>query len=148
MGYEIISHLFYVADWLLPIIKMLQLLSIYFYEFLLPLSGTVLFVDILCVSPILVSLYLHVRFLHLHFFKWCSQDFRHEVNLLVKLRHPNIVQFLGAVTDRKPLMLITEFLRGVIKEFAYFLHTCFCVIGFQHGSEDILYQMSSHIFSL
>lgn len=42
-----------------------------------------------------------------------SQDFRHEVNLLVKLRHPNIVQFLGAVTERKPLMLITEFLRGV-----------------------------------
>ncbi|KAJ3673386.1 hypothetical protein LUZ60_006760 [Juncus effusus] len=41
-----------------------------------------------------------------------TQDFRHEVNLLVKLRHPNIVQFLGAVTDRKPLMLITEFLRG------------------------------------
>ncbi|WOH16404.1 hypothetical protein DCAR_0935957 [Daucus carota subsp. sativus] len=40
------------------------------------------------------------------------QDFRHEVNLLVKLRHPNIVQFLGAVTDRKPLMLITEYLRG------------------------------------
>ncbi|KAJ1699520.1 hypothetical protein LUZ63_008032 [Rhynchospora breviuscula] len=41
-----------------------------------------------------------------------TQDFRHEVNLLVKLRHPNIVQFLGAVTERKPLMLITEFLRG------------------------------------
>ncbi|XP_042483420.1 integrin-linked protein kinase 1-like isoform X1 [Macadamia integrifolia] len=40
------------------------------------------------------------------------QDFRHEVNLLVKLRHPNIVQFLGAVTDKKPLMLITEYLRG------------------------------------
>lgn len=40
------------------------------------------------------------------------QDFRHEVNLLVKLRHPNIVQFLGAVTDRRPLMLITEYLRG------------------------------------
>ncbi|KAK6163150.1 hypothetical protein DH2020_002991 [Rehmannia glutinosa] len=36
----------------------------------------------------------------------------HEVNLLVKLRHPNIVQFLGAVTERKPLMLITEYLRG------------------------------------
>lgn len=41
-----------------------------------------------------------------------TQDFRQEVNLLVKLRHPNIVQFLGAVTERKPLMLITEFLRG------------------------------------
>ncbi|KAL4361607.1 hypothetical protein GQ457_04G010950 [Hibiscus cannabinus] len=40
------------------------------------------------------------------------QDFRHEVNLLVKLRHPNVVQFLGAVTEKKPLMLITEYLRG------------------------------------
>ncbi|GAA0184936.1 non-receptor serine/threonine protein kinase [Lithospermum erythrorhizon] len=44
--------------------------------------------------------------------KLVIQDFRHEVNLLVKLRHPNIVQFLGAVTDKKPLMLITEYLRG------------------------------------
>ncbi|GFQ02034.1 dual specificity protein kinase spla [Phtheirospermum japonicum] len=44
--------------------------------------------------------------------KLVIQDFRHEVNLLVKLRHPNIVQFLGAVTERKPLMLITEYLRG------------------------------------
>ncbi|XP_044481427.1 integrin-linked protein kinase 1-like [Mangifera indica] len=40
------------------------------------------------------------------------QDFKHEVNLLVKLRHPNVVQFLGAVTNKKPLMLITEYLRG------------------------------------
>ncbi|KAL1556666.1 hypothetical protein AAHA92_12258 [Salvia divinorum] len=40
------------------------------------------------------------------------KDFRHEVNLLVKLRHPNIVQFLGAVADKKPLMLVTEYLRG------------------------------------
>ncbi|KAH9604010.1 hypothetical protein KSS87_014190 [Heliosperma pusillum] len=44
--------------------------------------------------------------------KLVIQDFRHEVNLLVKLRHPNIVQFLGAATEKKPLMLITEFLRG------------------------------------
>ncbi|XP_052622262.1 integrin-linked protein kinase 1 isoform X2 [Lactuca sativa] len=44
--------------------------------------------------------------------KLVIQDFRHEVNLLVKLRHPNIVQFLGAVTAKKPLMLITEYLRG------------------------------------
>ena len=48
------------------------------------------------------------------------QDFRHEVNLLVKLRHPNIVQFLGAVTQRKPLMLITEYLRGVGESFPIF----------------------------
>ncbi|MCO5614651.1 hypothetical protein L7F22_068935 [Adiantum nelumboides] len=39
------------------------------------------------------------------------EDFKHEVELLVKLRHPNIVQFLGAVTMRKPLMLVTEYLK-------------------------------------
>jgi len=44
--------------------------------------------------------------------KMVVQDFRNEVELLVKLRHPNIVQFLGAVTKKPPLMLITEFLRG------------------------------------
>jgi serine/threonine protein kinase len=40
------------------------------------------------------------------------KDFQHEVQLLVKVRHPNIVQFLGAVTTKQPLMLITEFLAG------------------------------------
>ncbi|KAI3799833.1 hypothetical protein L1987_35137 [Smallanthus sonchifolius] len=45
-------------------------------------------------------------------YRFVVQDFRHEVNLLVKLGHPNIVQFLGAVTEKKPLMLIIEFLRG------------------------------------
>ena len=47
----------------------------------------------------------------------CSfrEDFQHEVELLVKLRHPNIVQFLGAVTVKKPLMLITEYLQLVSK---------------------------------
>ena len=40
------------------------------------------------------------------------KDFQHEVQLLVKVRHPNIVQFLGAVTLHKPLMLVTEFLAG------------------------------------
>ncbi|GFP99952.1 probable serine/threonine-protein kinase drkd, partial [Phtheirospermum japonicum] len=49
-----------------------------------------------------------------------SQDFRHEVNLLVNLRHPNIIQFLGAVTEKKPLMLVTEYLRGV-NEFVLYL---------------------------
>ncbi|GFP92028.1 probable serine/threonine-protein kinase ddb_g0271538 [Phtheirospermum japonicum] len=40
------------------------------------------------------------------------KDFKHEVNLLVKLRHPNIVQFLGAVTEKKPLMLVAKYLKG------------------------------------
>lgn len=60
-----------------------------------------------------------------------SQDFRHEVNLLVKLRHPNIVQFLGAVTEKKPLMLITEYLRGVTDRVYFYSDTeifWFCYI--------------------
>lgn len=44
--------------------------------------------------------------------KMVVKDFQHEVELLVKVRHPNIVQFLGAVTRQKPLMLVTEFLAG------------------------------------
>lgn len=39
-------------------------------------------------------------------------DFHNEVDLLVKLRHPNIVQFLGAVTSETPLLLVTEYLAG------------------------------------
>lgn len=44
--------------------------------------------------------------------KLVIKDFRHEVELLVKVRHPNIVQFLGAVTQQQPLMLVTEYLAG------------------------------------
>lgn len=40
------------------------------------------------------------------------KDFINEVNLLVMLRHPNIVQFLGAVITHPPLMLVTEYLPG------------------------------------
>ena len=65
------------------------------------------------------------RLRYLLFYLSISQDFRHEVNLLVKLRHPNIVQFLGAVTEKKPLMLITEYLRGV--------NDCIFSINFQSG---------------
>ncbi|KAI4319718.1 hypothetical protein MLD38_033287 [Melastoma candidum] len=36
--------------------------------------------------------------------------FRDELALLQKLRHPNIVQFLGAVTQRSPMMIVTEYL--------------------------------------
>ena len=39
------------------------------------------------------------------------KDFRNEVEILVKLRHPNVVQFLAAST-KEPLMLVTEYLPG------------------------------------
>ncbi|XP_047334556.1 integrin-linked protein kinase 1 [Impatiens glandulifera] len=36
--------------------------------------------------------------------------FRDELTLLQKLRHPNVVQFLGAVTQSCPMMIVTEYL--------------------------------------
>ncbi|KAG0577472.1 hypothetical protein M758_5G151700 [Ceratodon purpureus] len=48
----------------------------------------------------------------LHNDRMVVKDFQHEVQLLVKVRHPNIVQFIGAVTRQKPLMLVTEYLAG------------------------------------
>ncbi|KAL8468324.1 hypothetical protein ACS0TY_031528 [Phlomoides rotata] len=36
--------------------------------------------------------------------------FRDELSLLQKIRHPNVVQFLGAVTQSSPMMIVTEYL--------------------------------------
>ncbi|CAI5486755.1 unnamed protein product [Closterium sp. Naga37s-1] len=38
----------------------------------------------------------------------CSNEFRQELRILQSLRHPNIVQFLGAVTKSRPRMIVTE----------------------------------------
>ncbi|KAI7746770.1 hypothetical protein M8C21_025280 [Ambrosia artemisiifolia] len=46
--------------------------------------------------------------------KDCSSDpesinaFKHELTLLEKVRHPNVVQFVGAVTQRVPMMIVSE----------------------------------------
>lgn len=43
--------------------------------------------------------------------------FRDELALFQKLRHPNIVQFLGAVTQSSPMMIVTEYLpKGDLRE--------------------------------
>lgn len=34
--------------------------------------------------------------------------FKHELTLLEKVRHPNIVQFVGAVTQNIPMMIVSE----------------------------------------
>ncbi|KAM1512892.1 hypothetical protein ACFX1Z_024395 [Malus domestica] len=36
--------------------------------------------------------------------------FRDELSLLQKIRHPNVVQFLGAVTQSSPMMIVIEYL--------------------------------------
>ncbi|RWW09011.1 hypothetical protein GW17_00027518 [Ensete ventricosum] len=40
--------------------------------------------------------------------------FMDELALLQKIRHPNVVQFLGAVTQSSPMMIVTEYLPKVI----------------------------------
>lgn len=49
-------------------------------------------------------------------FDVCSlfrKAFRDELALLQKIRHPNVVQFLGAVTQSSPMMIVTEYLPKV-----------------------------------
>ncbi|CAL9078620.1 unnamed protein product [Musa textilis] len=36
-------------------------------------------------------------------------SFKHELNLLQKVRHPNVVQFVGAVTQNVPMMIVSEY---------------------------------------
>ncbi|THU44775.1 hypothetical protein C4D60_Mb02t10900 [Musa balbisiana] len=47
--------------------------------------------------------------------------FRDELALLQQIRHPNVVQFLGAVTQSSPMMIVTEYLpKGDLR--AYLKH--------------------------
>ncbi|MED6155120.1 hypothetical protein PIB30_002323 [Stylosanthes scabra] len=44
--------------------------------------------------------------------------FRDELDLFLKIRHPNVVQFLGAVTQSSPMMIVTEYLpKGDLRAF-------------------------------
>jgi serine/threonine protein kinase len=36
-------------------------------------------------------------------------DFKHELTLLERVRHPNVVQFVGAVTQNIPMMIVAEY---------------------------------------
>ena len=44
-------------------------------------------------------------------FYWISHRnaFKHELTLLEKVRHPNVVQFVGAVTQNLPMMIVSEY---------------------------------------
>lgn len=35
--------------------------------------------------------------------------FKHELALLQRVRHPNVVQFVGAVTQNMPMMIVSEY---------------------------------------
>lgn len=35
--------------------------------------------------------------------------FKYELGMLAKARHPNVVQFIGAVTQKIPMMIVAEY---------------------------------------
>ncbi|KAG5589707.1 hypothetical protein H5410_040221 [Solanum commersonii] len=39
----------------------------------------------------------------------CRNAFKHELTLLERVRHPNVVQFVGAVTQNIPMMIVIEY---------------------------------------
>nr|CAD1819875.1 unnamed protein product [Ananas comosus var. bracteatus] len=39
--------------------------------------------------------------------------FKNELTLLEKVRHPNVVQFVGAVTQNIPMMIVSEYLQNL-----------------------------------
>jgi serine/threonine protein kinase len=41
------------------------------------------------------------------------KEFIGELAMLAQLSHPNVVQFLGAVTKTRPLVMVTEYLPKV-----------------------------------
>lgn len=57
----------------------------------------------------------------------CRNVFRHELTLLEKVRHPNVVQFIGAVTQNIPMMIVLEYHSKVIISL-YTLLSCKFVI--------------------
>jgi serine/threonine protein kinase len=44
-----------------------------------------------------------------HFYNSLRNVFKHELTLLEKVRHPNVVQFVGAVTQNIPMMIVREY---------------------------------------
>ncbi|MBA0568759.1 hypothetical protein Golob_006229, partial [Gossypium lobatum] len=48
------------------------------------------------------------------FLVFLRRAFRDELALFQKIRHPNVVQFLGAVTQSSPMMIVTEYLPKVL----------------------------------
>ncbi|KAJ6710550.1 SERINE/THREONINE-PROTEIN KINASE HT1-LIKE [Salix koriyanagi] len=78
--------------------------------------------------------------------------FKHELTLLEKVRHPNVIQFVGAVTQNLPMMIVAEYHSKVsmllpslqelfvLLQFSNIIHLC--------GHKlDCRFEQSFHLFS-
>lgn len=63
-------------------------------------------------------------------FIWNRNAFKHELEVLEKVRHPNVVQFVGAVTQNIPMMIVSEYHPKVNSPYLFILN-CFsnCIWG-------------------
>lgn len=80
---------------------------------------------ILCagsISKYVVLLVIYDCVLFTGWLAYFSEAFRDELGLLQKIRHPNVVQFLGAVTQSTPMMIVTEYLPKVSLESIFYLN--------------------------
>ena len=80
------------------------------------------FLQFIFISSVLISVYF---FDVLPLFWNCilltyREAFKHELTLLEKVRHPNVVQFVGAVTQNVPMMIVSEYHPKV--SFSSFVH--------------------------
>ncbi|KAJ8499569.1 hypothetical protein OPV22_010121 [Ensete ventricosum] len=69
--------------------------------------------DKVWVGPV-IYMFVVVSYVDIHLVR----AFRNELALLQQIRHPNVVQFLGAVTQSSPMMIVTEYLpKGDLRAF-------------------------------
>ena len=63
-------------------------------------------------------------------FIWNRNAFKHELEVLEKVRHPNVVQFVGAVTQNIPMMIVSEY-HPKVNSPSLFIFNCFsnCIWG-------------------
>ncbi|TVU07561.1 hypothetical protein EJB05_40922, partial [Eragrostis curvula] len=67
-----------------------------------------------------------------------ENEFAHEVYIMRKIRHKNIVRFLGACTKPKTLCIVTEFMKnGSVYDFLHKRKGCFKLPGLLKAAVDI-----------
>ncbi|KAL6840326.1 hypothetical protein ACP4OV_030136 [Aristida adscensionis] len=67
-------------------------------------------------------------------------SFRHELTVLEKVRHPNVVQFVGAVTQNIPMMIVSE-LHGEVIAPCNDLSSCIQKKGKLHAQKVLKYAL-------
>ncbi|XP_066321806.1 serine/threonine-protein kinase 12-like isoform X3 [Miscanthus floridulus] len=83
-------------------------------------------------------------------------SFRHQVIVLDKVRHPNVLQFVGAVTQDIPMMIVSELHEELIystmpfshgKQVGVIFRPTSAFFGYHYCHEGLLYLFSTTVSS-